>query len=114
MFNMSKNVDNLDNNYIRNNPNLRAPNAVDYVDVNTWIEQFKERQRIKNDVSYFAEKYMWIISLDKGKCIIELYPKQKELVQKMVDNKRVITLASRQSRKNNSIYCIRFMVYYNT
>lgn len=109
---MSKRLTGQDfgNDYIRNNPNLRAPGAVDNIKATEWLEHLMELQKIKDDICYFAEKYMYIISLDKGKCIIKLYPKQAEFLKCLVDNKRVITLAARQTGKTTT-YTIYVLWY---
>jgi hypothetical protein len=51
-----------------------------------------------NDPIYFAEKYFYIISLDHGKQLIKVYPKQAEMIRAMADEQRVICLSCRQSR----------------
>lgn len=58
-----------------------------------------ELEKISKDIKYFAEHYFYIISLDEGKTLIKLYPKQEELIKSMVNNKRVIALSCRQSGK---------------
>ena len=51
------------------------------------------------DPIYFAEKYFYIISLDHGKQLIKVYPKQAEMIRAMANEQRVITLSCRQSGK---------------
>ena len=63
----------------------------------------KEIARCRRDIKYFAEKYFKIINLDVGLTTIKLYPKQKELLDFFVNEKRCIVLASRQSSK-----CVNF------
>lgn len=58
-----------------------------------------ELEKISKDIKYFAEHYFYIISLDEGKQLIKLYPKQEQLINTMVKNKRVIALSCRQSGK---------------
>lgn len=55
----------------------------------------KEIARCRRDIKYFAEKYFKIINLDVGLTTIKLYPKQKELLDFFVNEKRCIVLASR-------------------
>lgn len=66
-------------------------------------EEFERRileiAKCKRDICYFAEKYFRIINLDVGLTIIKLYPKQKELLDFFVKEKRCLTLASRQTGK---------------
>ena len=53
----------------------------------------------KRDVVWWAENFFHIITLDKGLTRIQLYPKQRELLNFIVDNTRILTLASRQTGK---------------
>lgn len=66
-------------------------------------EEFERRvqeiKRCREDICYFAEHYFRIITLDNGLQLIKLYPKQKELLRAMVDNKRVVVCSSRQAGK---------------
>ena len=59
----------------------------------------QEIKRCREDICYFAEHYFRIITLDNGLQLIKLYPKQKELLRAMVNEKRLVALASRQSGK---------------
>jgi len=69
-------------------------------------------QKIANDIIYFAKKYFYIISLDYGKCLINPYPKQEELIRKFTKYSRVITLACRQSGKSTSysLYVLWYII----
>lgn len=89
-------------NYIRNDENLKAPDATEHISLDEYQWRVQELIKCKNDILYFAEHYYYIISPDKGKHIIELYPKQRELILSFINNKRVVTLASRQSGKTTS------------
>lgn len=75
-------------------------------------EEFKRRLKeivkCKSDIVYFAEHYFHVVTsmvdesgAEKGTRteLIKLYAKQKDLLRAMVDNKRLITLAARQSGK---------------
>jgi hypothetical protein len=59
----------------------------------------EELKKISEDIAYFAENYFYIISLDSGKSLIKLYPKQEELIKTMATEKRTICLSCRQSGK---------------
>lgn len=98
--------------YLRNNPNLKSINAKEYIDASTFEERIKEMQKIANDIIYFAKKYFYIISLDYGKCLINPYPKQEELIRKFTKYSRVITLACRQSGKSTSysLYVLWYII----
>ena len=51
----------------RGNKQLKLPNACEFVDPQTFKFRMEELEKISNDISYFAEKYFHIISLDKRK-----------------------------------------------
>lgn len=58
----------------------------------------KEILKCKEDPVYFAEKYFYIISF-KGKQLIELYDKQKEMLNNYINYPFSITLSQRQGGK---------------
>lgn len=58
--------------------------------------------KCKKDPIYFADSYFYIISLKKGKTIIQTYAKQKELIRECFDKNRLVVLASRQTGKTTS------------
>lgn len=84
--------------YYKNNINLKKTNVnIEYND-----ELIKEIKKCKNDIIYFAEKYIKINTLDKGLKIIELYPYQKDIIKKISENRFVVILSSRQSGKTTT------------
>jgi len=85
-----------------NNEQLKAANATEYVTPDELKRRVKEIKRCRKDVVYFAENYVYIVNLDKGKHIIKLYPKQRELIKMMCKENRLVTLAARQSGKSVS------------
>lgn len=85
--------------FLRNNPQLKAPNTKQFITPTIFKERMEQFKRIHDDIVYFAQKYFYIISLDAGKCLIKLYPKQAELVKAMTQQRRVITLSCRQAGK---------------
>ena len=85
--------------FIRNNEKLKAPNVTEFLTQTEYKNRVSEIIKCKNDIIYFAENYFWIISLDQGKTIINLYEKQKDLLQLMKNEKRIVCLASRQTGK---------------
>lgn len=66
-------------------------------------KDIKEYTRCMNDIYYFAEHYVKVISLDRGLEIIKLRPYQKRLIAHLIKNKNIVCLSSRQSGK-----CISF------
>lgn len=84
---------------VRGNENLKAPEEKEYVSQEVMDKRFKEYEKICDDISYFAQKYFYIVNQDTGKGLIKLYPKQQELLEGMTKYKRVICLACRQCGK---------------
>jgi len=85
--------------FYKNNSNIRAANSIEYIDPETYKFRAQEILKCKKDIIYFTEHYFTILSLDKGKSIIKLYPKQKELLKCIQDNKRIVCVSSRQVGK---------------
>ena len=104
----------INDDFIRGNENLKKPNTVIHVSETQQQEYIQELMKCKQDIVYFAEKFFTIISPAKGKHLIELYPKQKKLLRAMVDEKRLISLASRQVGKTTTytIYALHQTIFY--
>ena len=96
------------------NPNLKPENSVEYVNRKTYEHRARELIKCRNDIVYFAENYFTIVNLDIGKQIIKLYPKQKEFLENLRDNNRVVCLASRQSGKTTTyaIYTLWLTIFH--
>lgn len=62
-------------------------------------DDIKEIIKCKNDVIYFIEKYVKIISTDDGKVPFKMYPFQKTMIQAYKDHQQVICLTCRQAGK---------------
>ena len=62
-------------------------------------EMLKEYAKCMNDPLYFAEKYIKIVTIDKGFVPIKLYDFQKDILEKISNERRVVVGASRQSGK---------------
>jgi hypothetical protein len=71
------------------------------VGVNISLSQFEmdEYRKCSTDPNYFIERYVKIITLDKGLVSIKLYPFQKDAVTKITTNREVIIKAGRQVGK---------------
>ena len=67
-----------------------------------YARRVEEIKRCREDICYFAENYFRIVTLDNGLQLIKLYPKQKEMLRMMVNEKRLVALASRQSGKSTA------------
>jgi hypothetical protein len=91
------------------NKNLTKGNIVHPMSQELSDFRVKEIARCMYDPVYFIENYYYIISPKFGKGIITMYEKQRELLKCMINNNRVVTLASRQVGKTTS-YCM-FICY---
>lgn len=78
---------------------VKKPNQVEYISKNEWEARIQTIAKSKRDIAWWAEQFFYIITLDKGLTKIQLYPKQREMLQFIADNSRIITLASRQTGK---------------
>ena len=88
---------------------IKAADDLQMVTPEQAVYYTKELKRCKNDPVYFAEKYFTIISY-RGKEIIKLYDKQKEMIYNYYNYPFNIVVASRQSGKcisRDSIITIR-------
>lgn len=83
------------------NPNLRREFRVREFSQAELVEMLNCAQNIE----YFAQSYCYIITLDKGKQLIELYDYQKHMLKLMTgdiisdDKYNIVTLAPRQCGK---------------
>ena len=66
-------------------------------------EHIIELKKCAEDPVYFAENYVYVVNVDSGKQIINLYPYQKRLLKALKDNQYRIILSCRQSGK-----CVKF------
>ena len=85
--------------FFRKNENLKAANAKEFVTKEEMEKRVREIIKCSNDILYFANNYVTIVSPGIGKHIIKLYLKQAELIQLMVNEDRVICTSARQSGK---------------
>lgn len=58
-----------------------------------------EIDKCRNDITYFAENYFYIISVDEGRRPIKLYDCQHAVLKSLVDNRFNVVAASRQVGK---------------
>jgi hypothetical protein len=78
--------------------------------INFTPEHIKEFKRCKKDPVYFAENYIKIIHVDKGKIPIKLYDYQKKIIYGLRDNRFSVVLSCRQSGKSTVVFC--FLLWY--
>ena len=70
-------------------------------------EEIKEYMKCKEDPVYFIENYVKIITLDKGLQPFKLYDCQKQKVECIMNNRRVVLMEGRQQGKTvTSAACI--------
>jgi hypothetical protein len=79
--------------------NLKSGTQEANISPEEFTKYAREIVRCANDIDYFANTYYTIISLKDGKTVIHTYPRQTELIQAMVDENRLVVLASRQTGK---------------
>jgi hypothetical protein len=92
-------------NYL-GNPRLKRVNMA----MNLTEDQVREFVKCAEDPTYFIEHYVKIITLDRGFVQIELYPFQKQVVNDINDNRRVIVKAGRQVGKTTII--VGYILWY--
>ena len=73
-------------------------------------EDILEYKKCMGDAAYFAEKYVKIISLDRGLVPFNLYPYQRRMFQYFNNNRFNVVLACRQSGK--SISSVAYLLWY--
>lgn len=79
-------------------PNLKRAG----VQVSFTLEQAEEYLKCQNDPIYFIEKYIKVISLDKGIVPFDMYDFQKELVNLIHNNRFVCAMCTRQIGKTTT------------
>ena len=85
------------------NSNLKAVG----VSVEFTPEEVKEYIKCSQDPIYFIENYCYIVSLDQGLVLFKLYDCQREKVDIIINNRRVILMEGRQQGKTiTSAACI--------
>jgi hypothetical protein len=65
-------------------------------------EQLQEYMKCVKDPIYFSKEYIKIVHVDKGLVPFEMYDYQKEIVEKITNNRRVAVLTARQSGKTTT------------
>ena len=65
-------------------------------------EMLQEYMRCAADPIYFAEKYIQIVHVDRGLIPIILYDYQKDIINKISNNRRVTVVTSRQAGKTTT------------
>ena len=71
-------------------------------DIEWTPDLLKEYVRCAQDPCYFAENYIKIVHVDKGLINLDLYPYQREIIEKITNNRRVAVLTARQAGKTTT------------
>ena len=95
-------------NYL-GNPNLKATD----VKIDWTKEQLEEYAKCARDPIYFIQRYVKIVSLDKGLVPFELYDFQEEMVRTIHTNRFVIAKLPRQSGKSTTVtaYMLHYILF---
>jgi hypothetical protein len=88
------------------NPKLKRVNMA----MNLTEDQVREFVKCAQNPTYFIENYVKIITLDKGFVQIDLYPFQKQVVNDINNNRRVIVKAGRQVGKTTMV--VGYILWY--
>ena len=104
------NLPNKVKNYL-GNPRLKRVN----MPMQLTEDQVREYVKCANDPVYFIENYVKVVMLDKGFVQINLYPFQKDAIEKFNNNRRIIVKAGRQVGKTTMVVgYILWYVLFNT
>lgn len=97
----------------KGNPNILSEGEV----YNYSQDEIQEFIRCKEDIIYFAEKYVYISTIDFGRILIKLRDYQKKILKQFInpqdDRLHSILLCPRQSAKTTTtaIYILHYMLY---
>lgn len=104
------NLPNKVKNYL-GNPRLKRVN----MPMQLTEDQVREYVKCANDPVYFIENYVKVVMLDRGFVQINLYPFQKDAIEKFNNNRRIIVKAGRQVGKTTMVVgYILWYVLFNT
>lgn len=69
-------------------------------------DQVKEFVRCSRDPIYFAENYLQIVHVDHGLIPMRLYDYQREIIEKITNNRRAAVVTSRQAGKTTTAVAV--------
>ena len=81
------------------NPKIKAATAV----VGYTQDEIDEIKRCRDDIFYFMENYVKIVSMDKGMILFEPYQYQKNIISNIINNRYSIFLLPRQFGKTITV-----------
>lgn len=101
----------MENNSYNGNSNLKPIGF----EMQYTTDQVKELMKCRDDPIYFIENYCYIVSLDRGLILFSLYDCQKEKVDVIMNNRKVILMEGRQQGKTiTSAACILHYTIFNS
>ena len=91
------------------NPNLKPEGQT----VNFTKEQIEEYIKCAKDPVYFIQKYIKVVSLDKGLVPFHLFDYQEDMINKIHDNRFIIAKLPRQSGKTTTVtsYLLHYILF---
>lgn len=95
-------------NYL-NNPNLKSAGVP-----MAWTkQQVAEYTKCRDNPEYFIEQYVQVVHVDKGLIPLHLFPFQREIIQAIHNNRKVIVKAARQSGKTTTFagYLCHYIIF---
>ena len=97
-------------NFYMGNPNVPSKGAeFEYTE-----EMLSEITKCREDIHYFSENYFTILRPGKGKELIKLYDPQIRILDKMINDRFFVLLASRQVGKSTlmTIYLLWLAIFF--
>lgn len=76
------------------------------VDIPWTQDMVEEFMRCSSDPIHFSENYINIVHVDRGLIPIDLYPYQKEIIEKTTNNRRTVVVTARQAGKTTTAVCL--------
>ena len=68
-----------------------------------WLQEYI---KCAKDPTYFAENYIKIVHVDRGLINLDLYSYQREIIEKITNNRRVAVLTARQAGKTTTAVAV--------
>ena len=90
-------MSNFDKGYLGNSHLKKIGEQIEFTP-----ELLKEYMKCAQDPVYFAENYIKIVHVDHGLIPMNMYEYQKEITEKITNNRRVAVLTARQSGKTTT------------
>jgi len=93
----------------KNNPKLKRVGQ----EIPFTRDHVEEYLRCRDDVVYFLNNYFYIITIDQGKQIIDLWDYQKDIINLVHDNRNTIVLSARQISKTTTVcgYILHYILF---